>query len=119
MVTAASCYSPEGNREWADRAVYGVLDKAEEKVLGEQRDFVVERPVDTLRKRLLILLAVFLLPLPADTADARGGRGGGARMGGGRRGRSSTKDKEKKRRIERSGRELRDAFKRDAASDAE
>ena len=53
MATAASCYSPEGNREWADRAVYDVLDKASEKVLGAKRDFVVERPVDTLRKRLL------------------------------------------------------------------
>ena len=48
-LAAASCYSPEANREWADRAVYSVLDKASEKVLGETRDFVVERPVATLR----------------------------------------------------------------------
>lgn len=53
MATAAACYSPEGNREWADRAVYGVLKKASKKVLGVEREFVVERPVDTLRKRLL------------------------------------------------------------------
>ena len=52
-IALTSCYSPEGNREWADRAVYDVLDKASEKVLGAKRDFVVERPVDTLRKRLL------------------------------------------------------------------
>ena len=67
-VTAASCYSPEGNREWADRAVYSVLDKAEEKVLGEERDFVVERPVDTLRKRLLTTQEPIQLSL-ADALD--------------------------------------------------
>ncbi|MFK7738946.1 MAG: TolC family protein [Planctomycetota bacterium] len=50
---ATSCYSPEANREWADRAVYGILDKASERVLGESHPFVVERPVDTLRKRLM------------------------------------------------------------------
>ena len=51
--TLSACYSAQGNRAWADRAVYSVLDKANEKVLGENREFVVERPIDTLRKRLL------------------------------------------------------------------
>ncbi|MFT4513350.1 MAG: outer membrane protein TolC [Planctomycetota bacterium] len=51
--TLTACYTAQGNRAWADRAVYSVLDKANEKVLGEKREFVVERPVDTLRKRLM------------------------------------------------------------------
>lgn len=52
-VAFSSCYSPVANREWADRAVYGILDKATERTLGETRPFVVERPIDTLRKRLM------------------------------------------------------------------
>ena len=67
-LAAASCYSPEANREWADRAVYSVLDKASEKVLGETRDFVVERPVDTLRRRLLTTREPIQLSL-ADALD--------------------------------------------------
>jgi outer membrane protein TolC len=51
MMTA--CYSAEGNRAWADRAAYSILDNASEAVLGEKREFVVERPVDTLRKHLM------------------------------------------------------------------
>ncbi|MCK5944112.1 MAG: TolC family protein [Planctomycetes bacterium] len=68
VLLAASCYSPEGNREWADRAVYGVLDKASEKVLGQTREFVVERPVDTLRRRLLTSSTPIQLSL-ADALD--------------------------------------------------
>ena len=67
-LAAASCYSPEANREWADRAVYSVLDKASEQVLGETRDFVVERPVDTLRRRLLTTREPIQLSL-ADALD--------------------------------------------------
>lgn len=51
--TLTACYTAHGNRAWADRAVYSVLDKANEKVLGEKREFAVERPIDTLRKRLM------------------------------------------------------------------
>tara|TARA_R110002072_G_scaffold241027_8_gene399705 strand:- start:61430 stop:63034 length:1605 start_codon:yes stop_codon:yes gene_type:complete len=51
--TLPACYTAQGNRAWADRAVYSVLDKANEQVLGEQREFVVERAIDTLRKRLM------------------------------------------------------------------
>lgn len=68
ILTATACYSPEANREWADRAVYGVLDEASEKVLGEAREFVVERPVDTLRKRLLTTQQPMQLSL-ADALD--------------------------------------------------
>ena len=53
VATLAACYSPHGNRAWADRAVYGVLDQATEQVLGEKRAFKVERPIDTLRRRLM------------------------------------------------------------------
>jgi len=53
LLAAPACYTAEGNRAWADRAVYGILDNATEKVLGEEREFVVERPVDTLRKKLM------------------------------------------------------------------
>lgn len=49
----AACYSPEANREWADRATYGVLAETSKRVTGDERDFVVERAVDTLRRRLL------------------------------------------------------------------
>ena len=65
---ATSCYSPEANREWADRAVYSVLDKASEQVLGEAREFQVERPVDTLRRRLLTSREPIQLSL-ADALD--------------------------------------------------
>ena len=65
---AASCYSPEANREWADRAVYSVLDKASEQVLGERREFKVERPVETLRRRLLTSREPIQLSL-ADALD--------------------------------------------------
>lgn len=61
--TLTACYSAQGNRAWADHAVYGVLDKANEKVLGEKREFVVERPIDTLRKRLMTSREQVTLPL--------------------------------------------------------
>lgn len=67
-LAAASCYSPEANREWADRAVYSVLDKASEQVLGDAREFKVERPVETLRRRLLTSREPIQLSL-ADALD--------------------------------------------------
>lgn len=51
--TLTACYTAQGNRAWADRAVYSVLEKANEQVLGDKREFVVERAIDTLRKRLM------------------------------------------------------------------
>lgn len=68
VATLAACYSPPANREWADRAVYGILADAHQKVLGEPREFVVERPVDTLRRRLLAGREPVLLTL-ADALD--------------------------------------------------
>ena len=71
LITAlslAACYSAEGNRAWADRAVYGILNNATEKVLGEPREFVVERAVDTLRRRLMTSTEPVKLKL-ADALD--------------------------------------------------
>ncbi len=62
-VCLAACYSPEANREWADRAVYGILAKTSEQVTGETREFVVERAVDTLRRRLMTSRAPVSLTL--------------------------------------------------------
>lgn len=53
LVVFAACWSAEANRDSADEQVYGILAKASEKVVGAPRQFHVERPVDTLRARLL------------------------------------------------------------------
>lgn len=53
LLLLASCWSPAVNKESADTQVYSILDEASHKVTGERRPFVVERPVDTLRQRLL------------------------------------------------------------------
>ena len=52
LAALASCYSPEANKASADRDVYGILDGATAQLTGNRRRFVVERAVDTLRKRL-------------------------------------------------------------------
>lgn len=49
----AACWSATVNKESADEQVYGILQQASAVVTGEVRPFVVERPVDTLRTRLL------------------------------------------------------------------
>ncbi|MDF1701009.1 MAG: hypothetical protein P1V36_07615 [Planctomycetota bacterium] len=71
--------------------------------------------------KFLLLLAVLILPLGMQTADARGGgRGGGrgaGRMGGSRGG--GNKKKQAKADAERTRRENHDAFKREAAGDAQ
>lgn len=52
LAAAAACWSPTANKESADTQVYKILDGAAKQVTGQSRAFVVERPVDTLRKRL-------------------------------------------------------------------
>ena len=47
------CWSPAVNKDSADQQVYGILEHATAKVLGEPRVVHIERPVDTLRTRLL------------------------------------------------------------------
>ncbi|MFY9341033.1 MAG: TolC family protein [Planctomycetota bacterium] len=48
-----ACWSPAANKDSADEQVYGILQQASTTVTGESRPFRVERPVDTLRQRLL------------------------------------------------------------------
>jgi outer membrane protein TolC len=52
LAALSACYSPDANKESADREVYGILDTTSAKLTGERRRFAVERPVDTLRKQL-------------------------------------------------------------------
>ena len=47
------CWSPATNRSEADEQVYGILEDAAEHVSGEKKRVTVERPIDTLRQRLL------------------------------------------------------------------
>jgi len=47
------CWAPEVNKDQADQQVYSILAKTSETVTGDPRVFPLERPVDTLRKRLL------------------------------------------------------------------
>jgi len=50
---AGACWSPAWNRNAADDQVYGILEDAAERVTGEKKRIPVERPVDTLRRRLV------------------------------------------------------------------
>ncbi|MEZ5962595.1 MAG: TolC family protein [Planctomycetota bacterium] len=52
-VGTSGCRVPGREVENADREVYGVLEKATEKVTGMAKTEPVERPADTLRQRLL------------------------------------------------------------------
>jgi hypothetical protein len=53
LLVHGACWSPIANKEQADEQVYAILASTSEQVVGERRAFVVERPVDTLRQRLL------------------------------------------------------------------
>ncbi len=50
---ATSCWSATANRESADAEVLPIVEAATLRVTGEHRPLELERPVDTLRKRLL------------------------------------------------------------------
>lgn len=50
----ASCRSPEKHRAAADEAAYSILDRKRKEVLDKEEPFRVERPSDTLRRRLLL-----------------------------------------------------------------
>jgi outer membrane protein TolC len=52
-ICLAGCWSPTTNRESADAQVYDILERTSATVTGQPKPFVVERPVDTLRQRLL------------------------------------------------------------------
>ncbi len=49
-----ACRSPTGHREKADRAATEIIERQEEELFGRESTFTVERPVDTLRRRLLL-----------------------------------------------------------------
>ena len=49
----AACYSPKSSKESADADVYRILDSASARTIGERSKLAVERPIDTLRKRLV------------------------------------------------------------------
>ncbi len=53
MAGLAGCWSPSVNKEAADAQVYGILERASDHVTGEKKTFPLERPIDTLRQRLL------------------------------------------------------------------
>ncbi len=57
LLALAACWSPSANKESADEQVYSILDEVAQKVSGtttaERPKFAVERPVDTLREKLV------------------------------------------------------------------
>jgi len=53
-LSVCGCWSPSANRAEADTQVYGILEDAAAQVTGQKKRMTVERPVDTLRQRLLI-----------------------------------------------------------------
>jgi outer membrane protein TolC len=64
VAVQSACWSPVANKESADDQVYAILGATSEQVVGERRSFAVERPVDTLRQRLLGEHAPVRLSLP-------------------------------------------------------
>jgi outer membrane protein TolC len=52
-LSVCGCWSPSANRAEADTQVYGILEDAAVQVTGQKKRVTVERPVDTLRQRLL------------------------------------------------------------------
>lgn len=53
VLLCSACWTPQQSREAADRQVYPMLESTAAKVSGESKTFPLERPVDTLRNRLL------------------------------------------------------------------
>ncbi|MCA8976670.1 MAG: TolC family protein [Planctomycetes bacterium] len=53
ILCVGGCWSAAGSKESADSQVYGILERATARVTGQDRTFGVERPIDTLRQRLL------------------------------------------------------------------
>ncbi len=49
----SSCWSPTASKESADGQVYDILERTAARVSGQPKTFPLERPVDTLRQRLL------------------------------------------------------------------
>ncbi len=49
----SACRSPTGHREKADRTATRIVEQREQELFGRETAFSIERPVDTLRRRLL------------------------------------------------------------------
>lgn len=50
----SACRSPTAHREKADRTANRIVEQQEEELFGRQTTFTIERPADTLRRRLLL-----------------------------------------------------------------
>jgi len=59
----AGCWSASASKEEADRQVFDILERTSVRVTGEQKTFPLERPVDTMRQRLLTAHAPVRLTL--------------------------------------------------------
>jgi len=50
---AAGCRSPQGYREQADDVAHDIIQRGQQRAVGEAQPFTIETPVQTLRRRLL------------------------------------------------------------------
>ena len=50
----AGCKSSREHREEADKAAYNIIDQKQKSALGRTEPFTVEKPADTLRRRLML-----------------------------------------------------------------
>lgn len=53
-LAAAGCRSPESYRREADRVAYDIVQQKQAEALGRTEPFTIERPEDTLRRKLLV-----------------------------------------------------------------
>jgi len=54
VLLGTSCRSPSQHREKADKTAYKIIGDTRQQVLGKSEPFDIERPSDTLRRRLLV-----------------------------------------------------------------
>ena len=54
LVLLSACRSPTAHREKADRTATTIVEDKQQELFGRDTPFTVERPVDTLRRRLLL-----------------------------------------------------------------
>ncbi len=54
LVVPTGCKTPSGYRQEADQVAYRIIQEKQNQVFGKVEDFTIERPSDTLRRRLLI-----------------------------------------------------------------
>lgn len=54
LLPLSGCRSPADYRQQADRTAYGIVERAQQKVLDKSEPFAIEPPADTLRRKLLL-----------------------------------------------------------------